>query len=96
MIKSFFIMTIFWSLLSCNQSEKRIKETAKTVNFEKLYFHTTSCDGACPVYHVEVTKDKGVRLLRKKYIKLMAQLFLMIQVKWDILWDQLQIAHSIS
>lgn len=70
MIKSFFIITTFWSLLSCNQSEKRVKETAKTVNFEKLYFHTTSCDGACPVYHVEVTKDKGVRLFAEKIYKI--------------------------
>jgi len=47
----FFILIAF---SSCNNQEKP--------QFDKIIFHTTICFGACPVFHLELNKNKKVKL----------------------------------
>ena len=75
MIKSLIFITTFWALASCTHSDKQTKQADKTLEFEKICFHTSSCDGTCPVYHLEVTKDRKMRLFAEKVYKTTAASF---------------------
>jgi len=53
--KRIFSISCFLLLFaSCNNVGKS--------QFEKIIFHTTRCFGACPIFHLELNKDKKVRL----------------------------------
>lgn len=41
----------------------------KTLEFEKLIFHTTYCHGSCPTYHLEIDSNKNVRLFSQEVLK---------------------------
>ena len=32
------------------------------INFEKIIFHTTGCYGSCPTYHLQIEKNKAIKL----------------------------------
>lgn len=46
-----FYLIIF---LSCNRADKP--------QFDKIIFHTTMCFGPCPIFHLELNKNKNVKL----------------------------------
>ena len=50
------LMIVFLSFLftACKQQ--------KAPSFDKLIFHTTICFGSCPVYHLEINKNKQLKL----------------------------------
>lgn len=41
---------------------RKIKTDNQSFSFEKIIFHTTACNGLCPIYHLEVTQNKQIRL----------------------------------
>lgn len=41
----------------------------KAINFEKIIFHTTTCYGSCPVYHLEVDNKKKCKLHKELVFK---------------------------
>lgn len=41
----------------------------KSIEFEKIIFHTTYCYGHCPIYHLEVNKDGKTKLYKEKVYK---------------------------
>lgn len=58
----FFIIT---SLLIISCATKKVEN-----RFEKIIFHTTKCFGTCPVYHLELNKNKEIKLyIEKAYQK---------------------------
>lgn len=46
------------------------KEYVPQVSFEKIIFHTTECNGACAVYHLQVDADKSLKLFAEKVYKI--------------------------
>jgi len=42
--------------MSCGWSNQKIS------GFQKVIFHTSECQGSCPIYHLEIDKDKNVNL----------------------------------
>lgn len=45
------------------------KQQAQQVSFEKIIFHTTKCNGACAVYHLQVDANKSLKLFAEKVYK---------------------------
>ncbi|MBL7937387.1 MAG: hypothetical protein JNM51_16395 [Bacteroidia bacterium] len=58
-ITSLFITIV---LLSCGQKRN-------DTSFDKIVFHTSSCFGFCPVYHMEIDKNKNVLLYSQAVYK---------------------------
>lgn len=60
MIKIAAIFICLTGLLRIEQ--EKIKTDNEPFSFEKIIFHTTSCYGRCPIYHLQLTQDKQIRL----------------------------------
>jgi hypothetical protein len=58
-ILTFFISMV---LISCGQNHNK-------ANFDKIVFHTSMCFGFCPVYHLEIDKDKKILLYSERVYK---------------------------
>lgn len=54
------VLACIMLLAGCSQTAK-IQSSGKP-EFDKIIFHTTRCFGTCPVYHLELLKDRAVRL----------------------------------
>lgn len=61
MTKSIAALLLFITLSGFAQTKKSA--------FEKIIYHTTACFGTCPTYHLEVNKDKTVRLYAEQVFK---------------------------
>lgn len=59
MKKLLLISIAILTLFSCIQTDNTFK-------LEKIIFHTSVCFGACPVYHLQVDKDKNIKLYAEK------------------------------
>ena len=51
----------------CGQTDN--KQTGKKHSFEKVIFHTTSCFGTCPTYHLQVDPNKQIKLFAESVYK---------------------------
>jgi len=45
------------------------RQNKQQVSFEKIIFHTTACNGACAVYHLQVEADKTLKLFAESVYK---------------------------
>ena len=60
-IASIVLFSLIW--LSCSYADQKLK------GFQKVIFHTSECFGSCPIYHLEVDKDKNVKLHAEEVFK---------------------------
>ena len=59
MKKMFYLIIISFILNSCASKKNNN-------GFEKIIFHTSKCFGTCPEYHLEINKNKEVKLYVEK------------------------------
>ena len=59
MKKMFYLIIISFILNSCASKKNN-------TGFEKIIFHTSKCFGTCPEYHLEINKNKEVKLYVEK------------------------------
>jgi len=62
MIKTLLILTLGLTFWSCNQNDR-------TINLEKIIFHTSVCYGSCPTYHLQVDSNKRIKLFAEQVFK---------------------------
>lgn len=55
----FSIVLVFWGCTKTNQK----------VKLEKIIFHTSSCFGSCPVYHLQIDNNKQIKLHAERVYK---------------------------
>ncbi len=60
MVKIIVIFLCLSGLLTLEQ--RKTNTDNQSFSFEKIIFHTTACNGFCPIYHLEVTRNKQIRL----------------------------------
>lgn len=63
-------MIIISTLFGCGQTDK-------TVKLEKIIFHASSCFGTCPIYHLQLNRDKSFKLYAEEVYKDDAEQFTM-------------------
>ncbi|MFI5137845.1 MAG: DUF6438 domain-containing protein [Sphingobacteriales bacterium] len=61
MVRLIVIVFILFTLFSCKENNKP--------RFDKIIFHTSLCFGSCPVYHLELDKNKKVKLFAELVYK---------------------------
>lgn len=59
-----FIALIFTTIFFSCASQKN------TINFEKVVYNSSRCFGDCPIIHLEVKKDKTLRLSKMKTLRM--------------------------
>src|SRR5690606_11418717 len=64
------IMVIISTLIGCRQTDKTFK-------LEKIIFHSSSCFGNCPTYHLQLNSNKSFKLFAEEVYKENAELFTM-------------------
>jgi hypothetical protein len=57
----FYITSLVLLLSGCGKS--------KQPAFDRIVFHTSMCFGSCPVYHLELNKDKKIKLFAESVSK---------------------------
>src|SRR3954468_3289522 len=56
------LLSLIFLIISCKQQRK-------TVDFEKIVFHTSQCFGTCPTYHLQIDKYQRVKLYAEQVFK---------------------------
>lgn len=69
-MRQLILMIIISILFGCGQ-------THKTVKLEKIIFHSSSCFGACPIYHLQLDSNKTFKLYAEEVFKDNAEPFTM-------------------
>lgn len=62
MSRLLIIFIIILTIFGCRPSDKKI-------GLEKIIFHTTSCFGSCPTYHLQINNDKSFKLFAESVLK---------------------------
>ncbi len=68
MVKIIITLLILSTLKDCSQLEK-------TMQIEKIIFHTSGCFGTCPTYHLQIEDNKQFKLYAETVYKKDAQNF---------------------
>lgn len=55
------LLFLIISIIGCQTNEK--------ANFEKIIYHTSSCFGNCPTYHLEIDNKKNIKLFAETVYK---------------------------
>ncbi|MFN8282072.1 MAG: DUF6438 domain-containing protein [Chitinophagales bacterium] len=68
-IQTILILTTAIFFWQCGSAKKTVKTDDKKIQLEKIIFHTSICFGSCPTYHLQVDKDKNIKLYAEHVYK---------------------------